>query len=381
MPPETDISRRGLLGSLGWIFGLRIVSHAQAATNPELLDMGRFVYVPSAMAPNVTIVNVDNNRITGSLPIGVVAQQVAVSRGAAALVAADGKAASLSLVDVFNGTIRKVTLSAPVGRLTVSADENSVAAIEPHGSTISVVDLGEGKMKTRVAGLPLLRDVMFGEQDTVLYFAAEGINGIGVIDIASGRLSRIIAGIGTGSAGFAALARTTDGRQLLAQPAENGPINVMDPGDQRPPAQLAVGPGVAGMFPSPIGNYLMIPNDQGLAVFRSGELARPVVLPGAAEVTGVYATWLDSIAFMPSEARRSVFTYDLDHMQPLPEIPLPGKPVRGAVTADTRTFYLPISDPPQLLAIDGATHRVAKVIELPSQPLTAVIAGGSGLCH
>jgi hypothetical protein len=118
-----------------------------------------------------------------------------------------------------------------------------------------------------------------------------------------------------------------------------------------------------------------------LAVFPTGHLDAPAVLPGARGIVGVYATWLDGIAFMPSAAERRVLVYDLDAIHRAGDIALPGTPARGAETPDSQTLYLPVSDPPRLLAMDGQTRRIAAAIDLPSPPLEALIAGASGLCH
>jgi DNA-binding beta-propeller fold protein YncE len=286
-------------------------------------------------------------------------------------------------VDVFSGSVRKVDLPAPAGRLTVSASGQLVAATDPAGGTIALIDLGSGQVGTRITGLPPLRDAMFGDQDATLYIAAEGIDGIGVIDLGRAALSHEISPIAPTRAGMAALARTPDGRQILAQPQGGGPISVIDPKTHKAVGQLAAGPGTAGMFPSGIGHYLLVPDNvqATLAVFRSADPAHPTVLPGAAGVTGIYTTWLDSVAFMPSAARRSVLLYDLDKLRLADEIALPGTPARGAVTVDSGALYLPILDPPQVLVLDGATRRVTHTFDLASTPLAALIAGGSGLCH
>jgi hypothetical protein len=81
-----------------------------------------------------------------------VARQVAVSTSAATLIASDGRSRSVSLVDVFSGSVRKVDLPAPAGRLTVSASGQLVAATNPAGGTIALIDLGSGQVGTGSPG-------------------------------------------------------------------------------------------------------------------------------------------------------------------------------------------------------------------------------------
>jgi DNA-binding beta-propeller fold protein YncE len=375
--------RRNLLAGLAGALGGAAAARAQAAIDPALFDIRRYVYVPSATTPDVTVIDADTNRLVRSLRTGIVASQVVVSRSAAALVATDGRSAAVSLVDVFAGTARTLVLPAPAERLTSGTNGRLVAASDLAGGTITLIDAGEGRVDTVITGLPPLRDVMFGGQDTVLYIAAEGLDGIGVIDVASARLSQRIATFRPTRAGVAALARTPNGRQVLAQPQGGGPISVLDLEQGRPVAELAAGPGTAGMFPSGTGTYLLVPDNlkATLAVFRTERLGDPVALPGAAGVIGVYTAWLDSVAFAPSVAGSRLLIYDLDRLQPAGEIALAGTPVHGAVTPDSRTLYLPLLDPPQVVAVDGATRQVTGRFDLASRPLAALVAGGWGICH
>jgi DNA-binding beta-propeller fold protein YncE len=374
------MNRRSLLGGLA---GLAASRPAWSAVNPALLDISQYVYVPSAVTPDVSVIEIGTNRIVGQLHSGVVPLQAVVSRSAATLVAIDGKSAAACLVDVFAGTTRRVALPSPAQRLTVAANGQLAAATDLPGGSITVIDLGDGRVSHRITGLPRLRDAMFGERDTVLYIAAEGISGIGVVDLASGTMTRQIAAFKPGSAGVAALARTPDGRRLLALPQAGGPIGVIDAASGAVVGQLPAGVGTEGVYPSGIGNFLLIPDSLAatLGVFRTAHPADPVSLPGAAGIVGIYTTWLDSVAFMPSAARRSVLVYDLDSMQRTDDIALCGKPAQGAVTSDSRALYLPVLDPPSLLVLDGESRSITATLEIPHQPLAALIAGGSGLCH
>jgi DNA-binding beta-propeller fold protein YncE len=375
--------RRGMLAGLACALGVGVAAKARATTDPALLDITRYVYIPSATTPDVTIIDIETQRIVGNLHAGVVAQQAVVSQDAATLIATDGRSALVSLVDVFAGTARTVVLPTPADRLTVSANGRLVAATHLAGGTIALIDLGDARVKAQITNLPPLRDVMFGDQDKVLYIAAEGLEGIGVVAIDTGRLLHEMSTIAPTHADFAVLARTPDGRRVLAQPQAGGPISLFDPEQDKAIAELNGGPGTAGLFPSETGNYLLVPDNTKatLSVFQFAHLAAPVALPGADGVVGVYTAWLDSVAFMPSTARRSVLVYDLDKMRLANEIKLCGTPVRGAVTPDTRTLYLPSLDPPKIRMIDGDTRRVIASLDLSSPPLMALIAGGAGLCH
>jgi hypothetical protein len=384
-PASLHAGRRSVLAGVACAIGVGVSTWARATIEPALFDIRRYVYAPSATTPDVTVIDAEADRIVGNLNIGIVARQVVVSRETATLIATDGQSASVSLVNVVSGVARTVALPTPVSRLTVGTTGRLVAASDPAGGTIALIDLAEDRQDavTLISGLPPLRDVMFGALDTALYVAAKGVDGVGVVDVAQAKLLDEIATAQPTGAGVGALARSLDGRQVLALPLEGGPISVLDPEQRKVVAQIAGGPGTTGVFASGTGNYLLIPDnvDATLSVFRSSRLNDPIALPGAFGVTGVYTAWLDSIAFVPSALRRSVLVYDLDKMRLVDEIALPGMPGAGAVTADSRTLYLPVLDPPRVLAVDGATRRIATSYDLPNRPLATLVAGGWGICH
>jgi DNA-binding beta-propeller fold protein YncE len=374
--------RHLLFGFAGAIGGVPATS-SRAATEP--FDIRRYVYVPSATSPNVTVIDTETNLIAGTLHAGIVARQAVVSRESATLIATDGRSASISLVNVVTGSARAVSLPNPAERLTVGTTGWLAAASDLAGGTIAMIDLGDerpDKVST-IRGLPPLRDAMFGDLDTAIYIAAEGLGGIGVVNVGQARLTGEIAPVQPSPNGFATMARSLNGRQILALPPGGGPIGVFDPERGQSVGRVEATVGATGMFPSGTGRYLLVPNSvqATLAVFRSEPVGDPVLLPATAGVTGVYTGWLDSVAFLPSPAGHSVLVYDLDTMRRVDEIALRGRPGSGAVTPDSRTLFLPVSDPPQVVAIDAATRKIAAVFDLAEPPLAALVAGAWGVCH
>jgi DNA-binding beta-propeller fold protein YncE len=375
------VGRRALFGGVAGTVGVAGGARGQAV-DPSLSDIRRYVYVPSAGTAEVTVIDADTDRIAGSLPIGVIARHVVVSREAATLVATDASGGG-SLVNVFTGSVRRFVLPAPADQLTIGTNGLLAAAVNLATGTIAVIGLDTGRVDTVISGLPPLRDVMFGTQDTELFIAAEGLDGVGVVDVGAARLVRQIGSFRPARGGVAALARTANGRQVLAQPKDGGPIGVIDLDLGKPVGELAAGGGTVGIFPSGTGGYLFVPDtaEATLAVFRSAALDEPVVLRCATDAVSVHTAWLDSVAFVPCAGSRRLLVYDLDPPRLVGEIPLTGTPLRGVVTPDSRTLYLPLLDPPRVVAVDGSTRRIGATFDLPGRPLSALVAGASGLCH
>lgn len=375
-------SRRGLiLGCAGagiLAAGLSRGAHAAEAAAP--LDVTRYVYAGSAAAPEVFLINTETNAVENRVPLGLIAEQMLVNRGDGVVIAGGRASPVLALAGAFGGNLRSVALPEPVARITGSSDGTAVAVLGSSGRVVSIVDIDAGAVRATIRGLPRVRDIMFDAQNSSLYVAADGLEGVGVLDIAAGRLSNTLAG---GATGFSALARSADGRRILALAEAGGPIDVFDAQANTALGQLADGQGASGIYPSSIAGLLLVPNDSKatLAVYRPGQLEQAAVLPGARGVTGVYATWLDSVALMPSQAGRSVLAYDLDRVRQLPDIEVGGNPGKGVVSADTGTLYLPMQGQKRIVAIDGATQRVKRSIDLPADVQVVATAGGGGLCH
>jgi DNA-binding beta-propeller fold protein YncE len=340
----------------------------------------RYVFVPSAVNSTTTIIDTDTDRISGTLQIDFVPRQVEVSRELAKLVATDGGAA-ITVLGVFGGLPKQIALPNPVQRLVLGTRGRMVAAIDLAGGAIALVDLDTDRVTAAIGGLPPLRDVIFGNQDAMIYIATEGRAGIGVIDVTSGQLVREIAVAPSGGTGIATLTRTPDDRRLLLQSQGGGPIDVLDLG-KGGIDRIDVAAGAGPAVPSGTGTILLIPDGvRQTLVVRSERLGEPVTLRGAAVVTGIYTAWLDSVGFVASAALRRLLVYDLDRPSLVGEIALAGVPVRGAVTVDSRKLYLPVTEPPQLVVVDGKSQRVVATIDLPGKPLAAIVAGGWGVCH
>jgi hypothetical protein len=383
MPPLLA-SRRGLFTAIAGVVGARADRVAAAVVDPALLDIRRYVFVPYAGSQDVAVVDIDTMRIASTLRTGLAAEKVAVSRDTATLVAVNSNAARASLTNVFSGASQLIDLPAPASGLTIGASGHIGATYSPTQGKIVLLDLDEGKATKTIMGLSALRDVMFGAQDTQLFIAAADLAGVGVVDVETAKLIGQIATFQPSTSGVAALARAPNGREVLARPFDGGPISVLDPEAGKPVAELAESTRTAGMFPSGTGNYLALPRADKAAIrvlrFATPGVA-PVEMPAPPGTVGVYFTWLDSIAFLSSTDSNGLRVYDLDAMRLLDEVVLPGPPLPGAVTPDSRTLFLPVRDPPQLLAVDGETHRVVEQIALSGVPLLATVAGGWGVCH
>jgi len=373
-PPR--LPRRALLALPG------ITMARSALANPLLLDIRRYVFVPSAERPIVEVLDSQTGTFISSIPLGAVPTQVVISRTEAKLAVAGTETAGIDLVDIGNGSRHRIELSHRIGRLVLGTSGTVLAAADHEGGAITLVDLRSERIIGRLSQVPGLRDMMFGDADKTLYAVGDGWGKIGVFDVATAALVAPIAPFRPAPSGIAALARTPDGQRILARASGDGSISVIDPARALATGELTLA-GADAVFPSGTGRFLFATDSarEKLSVFASSCMQKPVTLAAGPGLGAVYSSWLDSVAFLPSAKLRRVLVYDLDHLRQAGALPLAGTPVSGSVTADSRTLYLALKDPAGLAVIDGQTRDIRATIPLQSHPLAAIVPGGWGICH
>jgi len=108
---------------------------------------------------------------------------------------------------------------------------------------------------------------------------------------------------------------------------------------------------------------------------RDNDPADATILPASDGVRVIYPAWLDAVALAPSETARTLSFVNLDARRVTANLPLDGVPGRGAVTADGRKFYLPLTDARRVAVFDASAGTAIGSIEAVST------ASAYGICH
>src|SRR6516165_1373258 len=124
--------------------------------------VARYIFIPSRNAPIVTVVERDSDGVVGTLEAGLVPEQVVVSEATRKLVAVDGIARTVSVVDLANGHRLTIDLDFTPHRLIASPDGYVVAAADFSVGSVAFVELTRNRVASRLAGLSPIRDLMFG---------------------------------------------------------------------------------------------------------------------------------------------------------------------------------------------------------------------------
>jgi hypothetical protein len=135
-----------------------------------------------------------------------------VSEAVGKLVAIDASGGRVSIIDLKNGRQTAVDLNFVPQRLLNGIDGNLVAAADLAAGTVAFIELVREREVTRITGLPPIRDLMFGADGAFLYVAADGLNGVGVVDIARGSLIEEIPTYNSAPGDVSGLTRSPSGR-------------------------------------------------------------------------------------------------------------------------------------------------------------------------
>ncbi len=357
-------------------------THA-AQIKSDFSAAARYVFIPSRNAPIVTVVERDGDRVVGTLDPGLVPEQVVVSEAAGKLVAIDGSARGVSVIDLANGRRLAIDLDFTPHRLIASPDGYVVAAADLSAGSVAFIELMRARVASRMTGLSPIRDLMFGPDGAFFYVAAERLNGIGVVDVARGKLIEDIAVPSLRSANAAGLTRSPSGRMGYVKAQGNGTISLVDLSNFRRVREIEVGRDAVKAFPTGFGGYLVVPDnsERTVTIIANASLTVAAMLKGAAEMTTVYSGWFDTLALVPSSIERKLLVYDLDRLSQAPDIALPGIPGLGAVTPDGARLYLALQDAGQVAVIDLQRRALLRTIAVASDPAAAIMAKSFDVCH
>ena len=357
---------------------------AQAAqTKSDFSAVARYVFIPSRGAAMVTVVDRNSDAVVGMLDPGRAPEHVVVSEATSKLAAVDGVARGVSVVDLANGRRTAIDLDFTPRRLIGSPDGNMVAAVDLSAGSVAFIELMRTRVASQVTGLSSIRDLMFGPDGALFYLAAERLNGIGVVDVARGKLIDEISIPSLRSSDSASLTRSPSGRMGYVKARGSGTISLVDLSNFRPVRELEVGRQADKAFPTGFGGYLVVPDnaEKTVTIIANASLTVAAMLKGAPGMSTVYSGWFDTLALVPSAAERKLLVYDLDRLSQAADIPLPGTPGPGAVTPDGAKLYLALEDAGKVGVIDLQSRKLVRTIATASNPVAAIMAKSFDVCH
>jgi YVTN family beta-propeller protein len=258
---------------------------------------------------------------------------------------------------VIDGNTRQVVATLPLGK-------------RPRGLKISP----DGKLLyVALSGSPIAGP---GVDESKLPPADKGADGIGVVDLETLQLLRVLRGVSDPEQ----LAVSADGKKLYIASEDTGRAIVLDAADGRELANLAVGGEPEGVTLSPDGRFVYVSSeeDHQIAVIDTG--SDKVVATFEVGERPRFTEFTDdgTLAFVSSENDGIITVADAKTHKALRQIKLGGglltRPVGMSLSHDGKLLYTVTGRGKSLLSIDVATGNVVGTVEVGPRPWGVAIS-------
>ncbi len=269
------------------------------------------------------------------------------------------RAGTLTVID---GATRKVTATVPLGK-------------RPRGLKLSP----DGKLLyVALSGSPIAGP---GVDASKLPPADKGADGIGVVDLASMKLLRVLRGVSDPEQ----LAVSADGKRLYIASEDTGRAIVMDAATGRQLASLVVGGEPEGVTLSPDGRHVYVSSEEDHQIAVIDTQTDRVVATFEVGQRPRFTEFSDdgTRAFVSGENDGTITVADAHAHKVLRVIRLQGaltRPVGMTISHDGKVLYTVTGRGKTLLAIDIATGKVLSSVEVGPRPWgVAISPDGSAL--
>jgi YVTN family beta-propeller protein len=367
-----------------------------AAAPAVALDAaGPYVFVPNRGSADVAVIDSRTDRLVARIPVGNVPHQVAISDVTGKLVASNTADDTISIVDLASLETRALRLDHEPEHMALAPDGRLLAIGNLAGGTVSLVSLEQDAELARIEGLFDPHNLTFSPDGSLLYVANLGANHVSVIDVATAAIIDEIPvaeppalagseGPGAEFQGIINVTSTPDGRLGFAAHGEGNRLAVIDLRTRELRKSLELGELPWRAYSTADGRYMLVPNngDRTLSVIATASLEVVATLPGEEDVTGVNTGWFETTALALSRAEKRAVVYDLEAMERVGEIALPGTPETGVTSPDGTKLYVALSDTDQVAVIDVRARRLAGTIDhVGDEPWGATMIGALNYCH
>ncbi len=370
-----------------------------ASTSASALEgsLDKYIFVPNRSSADVAIIDSRTDEVIATVPVGNVPHQVAVSKTLGKMITSNTEDNTISIIDL--RTLQEaatVSLGNEPEHMEISPAGDTLAIGNIGEGTVSLVDLKDNVELSRIAGLHEPHNMTFSSDGSKLYVGNLGANFMSVIDVAS---ATVVAELGIGEnqalaslstdeehQGILNVTRTPNGRLGFAAFGDGDNMAVFDLNTQEKLATVELGDNPWRAFASGDGKYMIVPNngDETVSIFSTTAPFKEVArLQGSEDMTGVNTGWFDTTAFVIGRGSNSITVIDLEKMENVGVIEIPGgTPETGVTTPDGTKLYVALSGTNEVAVIDTKTRTlIKKITNVGDEPWGAHIVGALNYCH
>lgn len=386
----------GLSG--GWAAEQNNSSVDLASYDPKTL-----VFVTNRDSSDVTVIDSKMDAVITRISLGTFANShmaMLTNDGKKLLVSATGRDQFL-VVDLASQKIEKtVKTGQSPEHFDITTDDLLAYVGNMEDSTVSVIDLKEGKEVKRMAGFfePHGFSVLPG--NAKLYVSNFGAHEVRSIDIQSQQIAKRLA-IGdvhraairdperymSELKGIANPTLSIDGRFIYAADGDAGEVGVIDTRTDRVVSTVKVGEAPWRAYASPDGLFMLALNngDETISVISTKTQKVVTTLNGGPEMTGVNFTHGGAKAYVISRGESAVYVFDMKTFKMVNRLKIGVNLAleTAATTADGSKIYLASSTDDSVYVIDSGSDEVKRIANVGRFPWGVTILGSASpnYCH
>jgi len=267
-------------------------------------------------------------------------------------------------------------------------------------STVSVVDVHEGREVQRVTGFSQPHGFSVLPDGSKVYVSSLGAHEVAVLDANNGRMLKRLA-VGNVSRvaardpqrylseiqGIVNPTLTRDGAFAYAADGDAGEVAIIDTKTDQVVKKLKVGEQPWRAYNSPAGRWMLVPNNGDSTVSVIDTTSQKVVaqLNAGSEMTGVNFALGSSKAYVISRGDSMVYVFDMKTFGLITRLKIGIDPAleTAATTADGTKIYLAASGNDSVYVIDAQTDKVTRIADVGRYPwgVSILAAGSPNYCH
>jgi len=345
-------------------------------------DGARYAFIASAASNAILVIDLQQQRLAGSIALQRAPAAVVVSERLQALVITHPAAKTLTLIDLHAAELPQIdyALSLTPTRIAMSPVGETVAVYDRQTRRLEVHDIRRRAVVLAVGDVETDAELSFNSDATKIYWIDESAGTFNSVDLWSHRASISLAG---SNAGLSPMSHSVDGTLAFISEASANRVHMINLQTFAPVMTVPVGSQPGRPWGTADGRYMLVPNKgdgtvtaisavTGEALYTVTAVAAPLFInPG----------WLDTAAAVVGESGRVAFI-NIDDGQVTDRSELHGAPMDGVVTSDSRTLAIPVPATGSLVFFDMRKRaRVSAIANLPADIGTAALAISNNLCH
>ena len=366
-------------------------------------DPKTLVFVTNRDSSDVAVIDSKTDAVITRISLGTFANShmaMLTNDGKKLLVSATGRDQFL-VVDLATQKIeRTIKTGQSPEHFDITMDDQLAYVGNMEDSTVSVIDLREGKEIKRMAGFFEPHGFSILPGDSKVYVSNFGAHEVRAIDIPSQQIAKRL-GIGdvhraairnperymSELKGIANPTMTIDGRFIYAADGDSGQVGIIDTTKDRVVKTVKVGESPWRAYASPDGLFMLVLNngDESISVINTKKQEVVTTLKGGPEMTGVNFAQGGKKAYIISGGDSAVYVYDMNSFKMVNRLKIGVNLAleTAATTADGTKIYLASSTDDAVYVIDSASDQVKRIANVGRFPWGVTILGSASpnYCH